>query len=58
MVRTKTLAESVGVLTINTPTNIRKLINKGLIIINGVYNNRTITLTENGRKEMLKVKKK
>ena len=53
-VQTKTLAESVGVNTRNTRKNIQKLISKGLILITGENNNRTITLTEKGRKQSLK----
>jgi len=54
-VHTKTLAESVGVNTRNTRKCIQKLLNKGLITINGVHNNRAISLTEKGRKESIKL---
>jgi Mn-dependent DtxR family transcriptional regulator len=54
-VQTKTLAESVGVNTRNTRKNIQKLIAKGLIAITGEHTNRTIFLTEKGRKESIKL---
>ena len=54
-VQTLTLAESVGVNTRNTRKNIQKLIAKGLIVITGEHNNRTIFLTEKGRKELKKL---
>jgi len=53
-VHTKTLAESVGVNTRNTRKCIQKLLNKGLITINGVHNNRAISLTEKGVNESKK----
>ena len=56
-VKTLTLAESVGVNTRNTRKNIQKLIAKGLISINGEHNNRTIILTEKGKKESERIKK-
>lgn len=55
MVQTKTLAESVGVNTRNTRKNIQKLIVKGMISINGEYNNRIIALTEKGVNESKKI---
>lgn len=57
-IRTKTLAESVGVNPSTTRKNIRKLVNKGLIKINGESTNRTIILTEKGNNEAIKLKKK
>ena len=56
-VHTKTLADIVGINTRNTRKGIQKLLNKGLITITGVHNNRTITLTENGRKKTIDVKR-
>jgi len=53
-VQTKILAENVGVNTRNTRKNIQKLIAKGLISIDGEHNNRTILLTEKGKKESKK----
>ena len=50
-VQTKILAETVGVNTRNTRKNLQKLIAKGMILINGEHNNRTIELTEKGRNE-------
>ncbi len=54
-VHTKTLAESVGVNTRNTRKCIQKLLNKGLITINGVHINRAISLTEKGKNEALEL---
>ena len=51
-VQTKTLAESVGVKPSITRANIRKLISKGLISINGEHKKRTVILTVKGEKEL------
>ena len=56
-VQTKTLAESVGVKPSITRANIRKLISKGLISINGEHKKRTVILTLKGEKELKKNKK-
>ncbi|TET56702.1 MAG: hypothetical protein E3J52_11445 [Promethearchaeota archaeon] len=54
-IKTLNLAESVGVNSRNTRKNIQDLVNKGLITIEGVHNNRTISLTEKGKKELEKM---
>jgi len=51
-IKTLNLAECVGGNSRNTRKNIQKLLNKGLITIEGEHNNRTIKLTEKGRKEL------
>ncbi|MFX1365138.1 MAG: hypothetical protein ACFFCE_17925 [Promethearchaeota archaeon] len=51
-IKTLNLANSVGVNSRNTRKNIQKLLNRGLITIEGVHNNRIIKLTEKGRKEL------
>ena len=56
-VQTKTLTEIVGINTRNTRKNIEKLLNKGLITINGEHTNITITLTEKRRKKTIEVKR-
>jgi len=57
MVQTKTLTEIVGINTRNTRKNIEKLLNNGLIKINGEQNNITITLTQKRRKKTIEVKR-
>ena len=57
MVQTKTLTEIVGINTRNTRKNIEKLLNNGLITINGEHTNITITLTEKRRKKTIEVKR-
>ena len=56
-VHTKTLAESVGVNTRNTRKTIQKLLNKGLISITGVHNNRSISLTKEGSNKFVEIER-
>ena len=57
IVRTKDVAESVGVITRNVRKNLVKLINEELITISGEYNNRHIILSEKGLKALHNIKK-
>ncbi|MFX1523095.1 MAG: hypothetical protein ACFFCC_06285 [Promethearchaeota archaeon] len=50
--KTINLAQSVGVNTRNTRKSLQILLKKGLIVIKGEHNNRTIHITEKGEKEL------
>ena len=54
-VKTLNLAQSVGVNTRNTRKNIQILVNKGLIRIEGIHNNRIFKITNRGKDELKKI---
>ena len=57
IIRTKDIAESVGVITRNVRKNLIKLANKELINISSEHNDRHVLLSELGLKELHKIKK-
>ncbi|MBA7521114.1 hypothetical protein ES705_13217 [subsurface metagenome] len=54
--RTKDIAESVGVITQNVRKNLVKLVNKELIIVSSEHNDRHILISDLGLEELHKIK--
>jgi len=57
IIRTKDIAESVGVITRNVRKNLINLVNKELVIISGENNDRHILISDLGLEELQKIKK-